>query len=133
MCWFVYGAVQGDMDEAAMGSVSERHECRLVCGTRHDVKMAALYVDGAFRVTRNVCDCDSAIGAHDPTADEVRDLAGLMREVGGLPGAKTISCCKTWAGERNKRERRLKLAEVELERFLADLEPGTLYTLSCAP
>ncbi len=121
------------MDEAAVRSVSGRRERRLARGTRHDVKMAALSADDAFRVTRGACDCDSAIGAHDPTADGVRDLAGLIREMGGLPGAKAASCCKTWAGERNKRERRLKLAEVELERFLADLEPGTLYTLSCAP
>ena len=48
-----------------------------------------------------------------------------------LQGAKTLSFCKTWAGERNKHERAVKITGADLPRLLADLEPNTLYTIDC--
>ncbi len=42
MCWFIYGVVQGDVDDDALNSINSRHDCTLARGTRHDVKMAAL-------------------------------------------------------------------------------------------
>ena len=132
MCWFIYGAVQGDVDDDSLNNINSRHECTLARGTRHDVKMAALseFVDERYHVTGNGCDCDSPIGAHNANDAMVQDLAHLLREVGELPGSETIHICKTWIGTRNKHEIKLKLSDTDLVKLAADFEPATLYTLT---
>ena len=133
MCWFIYGAVQGNIDDEDLNNINSRHVCRLAKGTRHDVKMAAQseVIVEKYHVTRKGCDCDSPIGEHNMNDDQVQDLAHLLCEVGELPGSDTISIYKTWIGTRNKREIKLKLSNTDLVKLAADFESSTLYTLSC--
>lgn len=131
MCWYIYGALQGDVEAEALNAVNSRHDCRMAQGTRHALKMAILDENSDYRVTDGCCDCDSAIGQHDPNAAEVSDMAAMMGEVCALDGADTLSFCKTWRNDRCKREKALKRSEVDFRPLLADLEPGILYTLSC--
>ena len=131
MCWFIYAALQGDVDAEALNAVNARHEYRIAPGTRHALKMALVDEDWDYRMTDGCCDCDSAVGEHDPDAAEVLDMAALMGEACALDGAEALSFCKTWRNDRCKREQALKRSEVDLRRLLADLEPKTLYTLYC--
>ena len=133
MCWYLYGAVNGRVDETALDAVNRRHRCRLIRGTRHAVKMALAEGSADCRITLGfeMCDCGSDVGGHDPDAGQVRDMAAMIGEVSALPGAETVSLCMTWIGERRKRETVLKRSETDLARMLADLEPGTLYTVDC--
>ena len=138
MCWFIHSALQGSADkdgvkrlENDLELLNAGHGCRIALGTKHDLKMALLSENWDYRVTKGCCDCESPVGLHDPDAPEVRDLAALIAEVCALPDAKRLSFCKTWVGERNKREIDVKLSETDLPRLLADLEPNTLYTLFC--
>ena len=131
VCWFLHGALQGRVDESALNGLNGRYGLRIAPGTKHDLKMALVSENWDFRITDDCCDCDSKIGRGDPEAPEVSALAGLIAEACALPGAVTLSFCKTWAGERNKRERAVKLSEADLPRLLADLEPNTLYTVAC--
>ena len=80
MCWYIYGALQGDVEAEALNAVNNRHNCRMVQGTRHALKMALLSGAWDYRVTDGYCDCESDIGAHDPNAAEVADMAGLIQE-----------------------------------------------------
>ena len=136
MCWFIHGAVQGTADKNRrdrlkneLDLLNGRHNCHIAPGTKHDLKMALLSESPDYRVTKGCCDCDSAVGLHDPDAIEVRDFAALIAEVCALPDVKGISFCKTWIGERNKREIDVNLSETDLPRLLADLEPNTLYNI----
>lgn len=131
MCWYIYGALQGNVETEALNAVNNRHTCHMVKGTRHALKMALLSGAWDYRITDGHCDCESDIGAHDPNAAEVADMAGLIQECCALDGAKTLSFCRTWVNERNKHEKSFKVSEVDLRQLLADLEPSTLYTLSC--
>lgn len=135
MCWFLRGALQGKVETDALNAINVKHNCHIWQGTKHDVKMAVLSEmadspDG-YRITDGCCDCESDIGKHNPHAEEVLDLASLISEAGALPGAQTVYLCKTWIGRRNKQERTFKLSEMDLNRFLADLEPNTLYSIAC--
>ena len=138
MCWMIHSALLGSTDEKQADRLKNelellngRHGCRIALGTKHDLKMALLSDCWDYRVTNGCCDCDSPIGAHDANAPEVQDFAALIAEVCALPAAKRLSFCKTWAGERNRREIDVKLSETDLPRLLADMEPNTLYTLYC--
>lgn len=129
MCWFIHGALQGKVDEETLDAVNRAHACHIVSGTRHDLKMAIVNQTWDYRITEGCCDCESEIGAHDPDAEEVLDLAGLIAALSALPGAESLSLSKSWDGERNKHERNLKLSGLDLRQWLADLEPNTLYTV----
>ena len=131
MCWYIYGALHGDVGAEALNAVNSRHDCRMARGTRHALKMALLSDAWDYRVTRCYCDCESEIGEHDHDAAQVTDMAALIEECCALDGAKTLSFCLNLENERNKREQTLKFSEVDLRQWLADLEPSTLYTLSC--
>ena len=131
MCWFLYGAVNGQVDENALAAVNAIHDCRITKGTRHDLKAAILNGDWDYRLTGSPCDCDSDIGKHDPGASLVKDLSALLIDVCTLSGADTVSFSYTWVNTRNKHEKAMKLSEVDWSRLLADLEPSTLYTVDC--
>ncbi|MBQ9409952.1 MAG: hypothetical protein IJU28_11265 [Clostridia bacterium] len=131
MCWILYGALQGKVDADALHAVNARHACHFELGTRHAVKMAVTAEDWAYRLTDGCCDCESPIGAHDPGAAEVADMAALIAELCALDGAETLTLCKTWRDDRCRQERAVKRSEADLPRLLADLAPRTLYTLAC--
>ena len=131
MCWFIRGAVQGNIDAEALNKINKEHDCHILQGTKHDVKMAVMSDELSFRVTDWCCDCDSDIGEHNQNSSQVIDLSELIAEVGELDGAQNIYICKTWIGQRNKRETALNIAEEDLKQIFADFEPNTLYCFSC--
>lgn len=129
MCWFLHGALRGAVDENALQAINDKHLCHIAKGTRHDLKMTVLEDNWDYRVTNSYCDCECGIGRHDPNDEQVVDLAALIAEVSALPGAKTLSLSMSWACTRNKHELSLKLSEVDLRQWLADLKESTLYTI----
>ena len=131
MCYFLYGAVNGKVDTEALEAVNDRHVCSIVPGTRHALKMAILSGAADFFVTDRGCDCECDIGEHDPGAEQVTDLAGLIREISALPGAESISISYIWIQTRNKSEQTVPLSGIDLCGTLADLPCGTLLTIRC--
>ncbi len=131
MCWYLYGAVNGQVDEDALAAVNAHHECHIIRGTRHDLKMAILSDGWDYRLTNSFCDCDSDVGRHDPNAPLVKDLSALLTDVCTLSGADTVSFSHTWINTRNKHEKTMKLSDVDWPQLRADLEPSTLYTVNC--
>ena len=129
MCWFLHSALQGDVDSSALDAINQKHNCHIVKGTRHDVKMAIVDDTWNCRVTDGCCDCGSSIGGGDPHDEDVMDLATLITEAAALPGSKTLSFCMAWAGRRCKHEQVLTLSELDLCQWLANLTAGTLYTI----
>ena len=133
MCWYLYGAVHGNINEKDLNAINQNHQCRLVSGTRHAVKMAIQEDNWDYRITKDyeMCDCGSAIGGGDPDAAQVQDMAVLMDSISELPGVKDISFCLTWVLDRNKHESTLKRSETDFVQLLTNLKPRTLYTIDC--
>ena len=134
MCYYLYGALFGDIPKEEYDHISSRHECKIARGTRHDVKnavkAAAERVQDDYRITDNVCDCGSPIGGGDPNAPELQDIRSLIEELALLPGAKQINLCITWTGKQNKREVQVDLSELDLGDFLANVKGNTLYSIN---
>ena len=132
MCWYILGAVNGNVSAESLADVNSRHECNMPAGTRHAVKMAVLNEDWSYHITGWMCDCASPVGAHDPDDDLITDLAALLTDISLLNGAKTISLCKVWNTSPCKHERSFRFTEMDLRHFLADFEPSIMYTLDCS-
>lgn len=134
MCFFLHGALNGDVSEAEYESVIGKYEYNLARGTKHDVKIAVkestMIVKTEFRVTDWMCDCDSPVGKHDYKDPVIVDLSNMISELAALSGAKQINICKTWIGKRNKKEVNVNIKDIEIPVFLADMEENVLYSVN---
>ena len=134
MCFFLHGALNGDVSEAEYESVIGKYEYNLARGTKHDVKIAVkestMIVKREFRVTDWMCDCDSPVGKHDSKDPVIVDLSNMISELAALSGAKQINICKTWIGKRNKKEVNVNIKDIEIPVFLADMEENVLYSVN---
>ncbi len=130
MCYVVYGAINQTVDAYDYEKIAATHTYRFNFGTKHDIKMCVANESDEFRVTDWVCDCDFPIGAKDENAIELQELASLIRSLRQAKDAKSIYLCKTWNGRRNKREIVVKMDEIELVAFLANMEMDCLYQIN---
>ena len=133
MCYFLYGSLYGDVAEDEYRSVLDKYKYKITLGTKHDVKLAvkaaASIVEDKYRITDGVCDCDSAVGRHDPNDPEIQELRELILDLSTLSGAKQINICKTWTGRQNKREIKVNLGDIDVSELLANLHENCLYSI----
>lgn len=134
MCFFLYGSLYGNVSESEYVDVKNKYGVKISLGTKHDIKNAVKaaeeFVQDDYRITDWVCDCDSPVGQHDPTDPTIIELSNLITDLSALPGAKQINICKTWTGQQNKKEIKIKLSDTDLPMFLADLKENILYSLN---
>ncbi len=129
MCDFLYGALNGQVDEAEYKKTHAGHEFKFSIGTRHNVKMAMVNENYEYRMSNWMCDCDTPLGRGNKDDEYIKDCAELIRELSGLEGANEIYFCKTGNNDRQKSEETLRLSEINLEELLANLKNKRLYTL----
>ena len=133
MCYYLYGALNGNVTEADYAPIAKKYDYKISIGTKHDVKnavkAAAEEVLDDFRITDWICDCDSPVGKHDPTDPMIQQLGNLIRDFSDLPGAKQINLCKTWTGKQNKTEIHVKLKETDICELLANVLENCLYSI----
>ena len=133
MCFFLYGSLYGNVSESEYVDVKNKYGLKISLGTKHDIKNAVKaaeeIVQDDYRITDWVCDCDSPVGQHDPMDPTIIELSNLITDLSALPGAKQINICKTWTGQQNKKEIKIKLSDTDLPMFLADLKENILYSL----
>ena len=128
MCYFIYGAVYGNVDQNEYKTIENKYDYKIHCGTKHDVKLAVQEVADTYRVTNCCCDCESDLGKKDVNAEEVTELAAIFEEIKKVDGVKHIYLCKTWAEKRNKSEVKLKLNNIDIKSVLANFKANCLYT-----
>lgn len=128
MCYYIYGALYGDVDKDEYQALEHKYAYKLRCGTKHNVKLSVQENSDEYRVTNWCCDCDSSLGKKDPGADQIKELETLFLDIKCIKGAEYIYLCKTWSGRRNKQEITLKLADIDLKKVLAELHENYLYT-----
>ena len=98
-------------------------------GTKEALGMSIERDEFDFRVTTRPCDCDFPFGAGDPKADDLTELARLIRSLRTARNAKCVFLSKTWAGTENKTEKTVHIDDVDLPGFLAAAETDCLYRI----
>lgn len=128
MCYYIYGALFGDVDENEYSAIENKYELKIRKGTKHSLKKSVQEVSEQYRVTNWCCDCDSALGGKDSETQEIKMYEAFLNDIKGLNGAKYIYLCKTWAGKTNKKEIQLKLNDINVGNTLAEFNENCLYT-----
>ncbi|MBQ8004750.1 MAG: hypothetical protein IJ303_00355 [Clostridia bacterium] len=129
MCYFLYGAVnkeinKNDYDEVSMGNCFHFN-----IGTKHDVKMSVLKNTDDFRITTSVCDCDTAIGNHQPNHEQIRELCYLLNDMRLIRDIKCVYISKNWVGKINRREEHYHIDDIDIAEFLSNIKENCLYRI----
>ena len=128
MCFILYGAVRGNIDNEIYEKISEKYDLSFKPGTKHDIKMCIKNEDDEFRVTRAECDCDTALGRNEANCEEIEQYSALFEELKEIEGIEHIYLSKTWTGKINKNEISVKVRETDMKNTLAGLKENCLYT-----
>ena len=127
MCYYIYGALFGNIDPDEYKSIEDNYEIKFRTGTKHDLKMCVQNENLPFRVNNGICDCNTELGEGNAESEEIKPYSHLFDDIRNLRGAKHIYLCKTWAGKRNKSEVKLKLNEINVSETLANIKENCLY------
>lgn len=129
MCYFLYGAVDKSIDREDYESAAKTSVYKLNIGTKHDVKNCILNKTFKFHVTGRMCDCDFPVGSQCTDSPELKELGALILKLKEAKDAKYIYLSKSWIGKRNKKEKHIRLSDVEILPFLATMEKECLYQI----
>ena len=133
MCYFAYSAVNPEVNAADLERLTRDSEYHFRPGTKHDMKMAVAEEAGDFRLTDWCCDCDFPLGKSNAQAPELPELAAQLEKLRLVRGIKCVYLCKTWAGERNKKEEAVHIDDLNLLPILAGMRTETLYRIDLYP
>lgn len=133
MCYFAYSAVNPEVNAADLVRLTRDSGYHFRPGTKHSIKMAVAEESGDFRLTDWCCDCDLPLCGGDAGAPELRALAECLKTLRKARGVKCVYLCKTWAGDRNKKEETVHIDDLELAEFLAGMQTETLYRIDLYP
>lgn len=133
MCYFAYSAVNPEINTADYEKLFRDSEYHFRPGTKHSIKMAVAEESEDYRLTRGCCDCDLPLCEGDAAAPELRELVECLEKLRKARGIKCVYLCKTWAGDRNKREETVHIEDVSLPEFLAGMRNETLYRIDLYP
>lgn len=133
MCYFAYSAVNPKVNSGDLERLTRDSGYFFRPGTRHDIKMAVAEESGDFRLTDWCCDCDFPLGEGNAQAPELLELAAQLQKLRSVRGIKFVYLCKTWTGDRNKKEETVHIDDLNLPAFLAGMKTETLYRIDLYP
>lgn len=131
MCYFLYGAVNKGVDTKSYENVMRDAVYHFRIGTKHDVKLSVKDCTPAYRITDDICDCDTSVGAGDPENGTLQALETVLQRLKGIEGIKHIYLSKNWAGHINRQEKTVNINQTNLRELLANLAEDCLYTIAC--
>ena len=129
MCYILYGAIDKAIDYDDYESALKNSPYKFSIGTKHDVKMCIINDSYEYRVTDWVCDCDFPVGKNDESAEQLVELANLIYELKNAKNSKCIYMSKSWAGKRNKAEKTVRINDMDIVSFLANMDLECLYKI----
>ena len=129
MCYMLYGAINREVSPLDYARLSAGSPYTIRPGTKQALARCIAREDGSFRVTTHPCDCDFPLGAANPDAEPLTQLAQLILALRGARNAKCVYLCKTWTGTENESEQTVHVDDIDLPSFLADAKTDCLYRI----
>ena len=129
MCYYAYSAVNPEINTADHERLLRGSSFFFRPGTKHDIKMAVAKETDDYRLTDWYCDCDLGLCEGGAQVPELREIAECLRNLQKARNAKCVYLCKTWTGDRNKKEETVHIEDLDLTEFLASMKTETLYRI----
>ncbi len=125
MCYFLYGAINAGIDTLEYENALCGSQFSFKIGNKDDVKKS-VEENGDFVVTKNMCDCRTALGSRKLISKEYDDFLRLIKRLSKVSGIQYIYICKNNDGDSIEKESYIYYEDLD-NKYLADMEDNCLY------
>ena len=129
MCYFLYGAVNDGANADDYEKTMKDTGYRFSFGDMKAVNDGVASCDSSYRITLNLCDCDTAIGQKHTNKKELEELKALLLNLQNVRGIKYVLISKNWWGETNDKQETVHIQDIDILYFLANMEDNCLYKI----
>jgi len=129
MCYFLYGAINDGINTDDYEKTMKDTEYHFSFGSMKAVNECVASCDSSYRITRNHCDCDTAIGQKHTNKKELEELKALLLNLQNVRGIKYVLISKNWWGETNDKQETVHIQDIDILYFLANMEDNCLYKI----
>ncbi len=133
MCYFLYGAVNKDVNSYEYDKAIKNSKYRFNYGTSDDLNTCVENCNNTYRITVGCCDCNTAIGKKDVDQEELKDFEELLLNLKNVRGIKHILLSKNWALKTNSKQETVHIDDIDILFFLANIEDNCLYKIELYP
>ena len=130
MCYYLYGSINKEVNREDYENVLKKgYSFHFNIGSRHDVKMSVLNCESDYMISDSVCDCETAVGRKDPNNPELKELKDLLLDLRSVRDVQCVYLSKNWTGKINKKEKTVRIDDIDILEFLANVEDNCLYKI----
>lgn len=129
MCYFLYGAINGEINTDDYEKTIRDTEYHFNFGNIKSVNECVASCDSSYRITLNHCDCNTAIGQKHTKKKELEELKDLLLDLQKVRGIKYVLLSKNWWEETNNKQETVHIQDIDILYFLANIEDNCLYKI----
>lgn len=129
MCYFLYGGINKGINIDDYKKFSNNSGFSFNEGIETDIKKCIEDCKNNFRITKNYCDCETALGTHQTNEKDLLELAENINQLRKVKGIKHIFISKNWWRHKTKTEQTVHIDDIEIIQYLADIEDDCLYKI----
>lgn len=127
MCYFLYGGINSGVNKKDCEEILNNGHFSFTECTESEIKQGINTCDSKYRITQNMCDCDTALGRHEADNKEISDLSACIHQLQKARGVKHVFVSKNWWKDKSAKECVVHIDDVDIVQFLADIECNCLY------
>lgn len=129
MCYFLYGAINDGINQADYEKIAKDTEYHFSCGNADAVNKCVESCGKSYRITLDYCDCHTPIGQKHTNKKGLEELKALLLNLQDVRGIKYVLISKNWWEETNTKQETVHIQDIDILRFLANMEDNCLYKL----
>lgn len=133
MCYFLYGAVNGGLNEDDYNKVIEKSNYHFNFGNIKHVNACVENGQFDYRITLDHCDCDTPIGSKHTNKKGLKEFEEVLLNLKNVQGIKYVLFSKNWWGETNSKQEIVHIHDIDIPFFLAHAEENCLYKIEMCP
>ncbi len=139
MCYYLYGTVEGDVNENVFNKLNNMKYFKFKLGTYSSLVSCIKKGTKEFRLTNGMCDCATAIGGKNPSYDdanlyevdeEIEEYSKFIQSLTELRNIKNLYICKKYNRDKLKGIIELQIDDIDdLNLFFANIRPNLIYKI----
>lgn len=130
MCYFLYGMVDGEMSSDLKDVLDNSKHFNFMFGKYNDLIASIKNGDDLFRLTNNMCDCDTTLGNKKISRKDVKECSNFTRKLIEPKNIKHLYICKKWASDKLEGTTQLHIDDIDnLYVFFANIKPNMVYEI----
>ena len=118
MCYFLYGAINDGINSDDYNRQIKNCEYHFNIGNIDAVNNCVKNCEEDYRITFNLCDCDTAIGQKHTNKAQLKTLEDLLHNLKNVRGIKHVLISKNWWKETNNKQETVHIDDIDILYFL---------------